>query len=120
MGSKEECEQIDLKHFQLVFYTSFASQEDAIAYELIASLKQLCEKHNYKNLFKHVSRISKASGTLVQSKPPRWDQNYFTNEMCKYTTANNFKKAWMCGPPLMQENFDKATEDIQRNKIHLL
>lgn len=52
-------------------------------------------------------------------KPPRWDQSYFEKEITRQSDAGA-KKLWICGPPMMQENFDKAAGSKYRNKIHVL
>jgi hypothetical protein len=44
---------IDLRSFQLVLNTSFASPEEAIGMELIEDLKKLCVEKGYPNLFFH-------------------------------------------------------------------
>lgn len=49
------------------------------------------------------------SAVLQEPKEPRWDQELFVKEINKYYIGDDTKKIWICGPPIMQENFDRAT-----------
>jgi len=51
------------------------------------------------------------SGIVGQQKAPRWDNFFLNNNIPKIT-----KKIWVCGPPLMEENFDKDLESICKQK----
>jgi hypothetical protein len=51
-----------------------------------------------------VTRIS------TEGKQRRWD-NSWINERIK--AAGDLKKAWVCGPPPMNETFDRAFEQIK-------
>lgn len=38
-------------------------------------------------------------------------------ENAKEKNKENIKKIWVCGPPIMQEEFDRAQDSIQYKKI---
>jgi len=91
--------KIDIRNFKFELYTTFASEEESIGLELIKALHDLCEKKQLET-FKHFPR---AKGS------PRWDSPYFFSKFRELETSKaTYKKAWVCGPPMMQELFDKA------------
>ena len=96
--------------FKLVLYTSFLDEEEAVGLELINALQELCQKLN-KPIFEHHSRFSKgpqASGLAST----RWDQAFFAAKIQEgiYSGA---KKIWICGPPVVQEHFDRASGNLE-------
>lgn len=50
-----------------------------------------------------ILRLSKDDNPRAK-KPPRWDEHYLFNVMSQ---AVVIQKMWICGPPLMDESFDK-------------
>lgn len=72
-----------------------------------------------------------ARGAPIQAETgqPRWDQSFFNRELVKYAEtgtagAEITQKIWVCGPPGMQESFDRAAETMRadgiRRAIHVL
>lgn len=109
--------KLNLSQFKLVLYTSFANDKEAIGLPLIEALKTLCEKHDYPSLFTHNSRISSQP-----SGKQRWTQQFFT-EKVKEAKAAGAKNLWVCGPPLMQEQCDKALYEMEPEDkafVHLM
>ena len=59
--------------------------------------------------FKFILRLSETEpGT---EKPRRWDADYIKDELTPL--AGQMKRVWVCGPPIMNQNFDKAFENLQ-------
>jgi predicted ferric reductase len=40
---------------------------------------------------------------------PKWDESFIEKRLLKYS-SEDLKKIWVCGPPQMNESFDKALE----------
>jgi len=50
-------------------------------------------------------------------KPPRWEESFFKDKFTLYSKNGSHQyeqtmKMWICGPPAMQETFDRAAEDL--------
>ena len=90
---------MDLYQFNL--YASFPSRNDAIALELFEALDAYCKREKI-NSFKLVLRFSQE-----KVNPQRWDSNFIYQEISKLG-AKNIAKVWVCGPPAMNETFDRA------------
>ena len=87
--------------FKLKLYASFASRNDAIALKILENVVS----PNYQ-LFLRFS----------DEKSARWDYSFINSQISK-----DVKKVWVCGPPLMEENFDQILEKICKEKqIHYL
>jgi len=69
--------------------------------ELFEELHKYCEAKGYIN-FEFHPRLSQEG-----VNPARWDENFVLNEMKKYH-ANEVNRVWVCGPPVMNETFDRA------------
>ena len=39
--------------------------------------------------------------------PGRWDENFVQKELGKFS-VDEINKIWVCGPPVMNETFDRA------------
>lgn len=87
---------IDANDFKFVFYVSFQNREQAIALELLEKFDQLCKKMGSSLFELHVR--------LGDSAKEKWDGNYLEKALEK---RDNVKKVWVCGPPKMNEEFDK-------------
>ena len=82
--------------FRLVLFASFISKENSFGLELLEKLRAYTQALKNDKFELHL-RFS-------NEKSVRWDNNFIEGQL-----ANNkdCKKIWVCGPPLMQENFDK-------------
>ena len=58
--------------------------------------------------FKLITRFSKVKEG--EQKPPRWNQEYIEKALMPY--KGKMKKIWVSGPPMLNESFDKAFEQI--------
>ena len=87
-------------------YTGFFNRDEAIALPLIEAL---CELDPEKEVFEHVGQLDKGG-----EKPPIvWTEDYYK----KLMTGLEGSKIWVCGPPIVQENFDRASMQISSPKI---
>jgi len=73
-------------------------------------LEQLCKKFGKQNLFVHNSRLSTGKGI-------KWDENFFDVLFDDFEKKNKVKKIWICGPPILQENFERAVYKMKEKKI---
>lgn len=112
-------EPLDLNNFQFDLHTSFASEEEAMGLEIIDLLVELCEKYGYKNLFTHYSRISKVKkdAKLRQPQGKRFDEAAYKEEFERFEKGGQVEKVYVCGPPVMQEHFDRAQDAIPNKRI---
>jgi NAD(P)H-flavin reductase len=57
--------------------------------------------------------------TAAGEKPPRWDNDYIKSQIDLMSKAGEIKKIYVCGPPIMNETFDKAFMDDKLLGRHL-
>jgi len=89
------------KSFKFIFYASFQDRADSVALELLAAFQIYCKANGFKN-FELVLRLSKE-----KLNPARWDANYINRELNKHD-IRLIRRVWVCGPPTMNETFEKA------------
>ena len=77
---------------------SFPKREEGIAVELCEGLQKLNNKLGKHNFDLHIRFANEAKG--------RWDEDFLLKEVETYST--NLEKIWVCGPPKMNEEFDKV------------
>lgn len=102
--------QIDIENFSFELHTSFSSIENSIGLDLIQNLELLCHKFKLPELFVHHTQI------LGDKQYTKLDQASFFKKFHMYETSHSTEKSkhkqvakvWVCGPPLMQEYFDRA------------
>ena len=87
--------------FKLHLFVSFQSRAQAIGLELIEALEKLNASLKLDN-FTATVRLSETEGPRL----PRWTPEYIQSELAVY--AGNIQKIWVCGPPAMNELFDKT------------
>ncbi len=93
--SKEEESAID-KDFKFILFASFPNEGEVIGNALCEGLTNLCEKSGNKN-FEFRLRLS-------NKNKARWDKDFIMKEMKAYAPV----KIWICGPPMLNENFDRV------------
>jgi len=125
LTGKEDSVQgcIDPKKFELHLYASFPSKREAVAYELCEALHNYCARNDLKTFTLH-PRLSKE-----KINPERWSEAWVESTIMGYD-AKKVERLWVCGPPVMNETFDRAIMDmtsripqdkmIDRFKIELL
>jgi len=87
--------------FQFHLYVSYPRRSDAVALELFEALDAYCKRKSMPN-FSLFLRLSQE-----KVNPQRWDENFIRQEISKVGTKN-IKKVWVCGPPVMNETFDRV------------
>lgn len=109
-----ESEELLHDDFKLVFYASFQNKDDSIALQLLQGLQNLVKKRGCEDKFQLVTRFS-------DDQAPRWDKEFLKQQLTKHTsstknanesTNQSIQKVWVCGPPLLEEVFDKALFDL--------
>ena len=85
--------------------------------ELLLALEAYCKKKGIKN-FELFQRFSKE-----KVNPERWDNQFIERELSKDFTE--IKKVLVCGPPVMNETFDRAlsskiSQDVRSSILNAL
>ena len=93
--------------FKLHLYVAFQNREQSIGLDLIEALQQVNQARGYNN-FALTVRLSEPDAG--QAKMPRWTDDFIDKELTPL--AGQMKKIWVCGPPVMNELFDKTLEKI--------
>jgi len=88
-------------NFKLFLYVSFPNREDSIALELCEALANHCNRRG-KQSFDLFTRL-----TQEGKNPRRWDEKFICDQFEQFE-VDEIKKVWVCGPPAMQETFDRA------------
>ena len=97
-------------NFKFIFYLSFQSKSESVGLEFCEALHNYCKKQNIKN-FEVVVRLSREG-----INPERWDQEFILKELRKHN-PQDVRKVWVCGPPPMNEVFEKAIHEITKMDI---
>ena len=92
--------------FKLHLYVAFQSREQAIGLDLIESLQKVNEARGLNN-FKATVRLSQTDET---PKLPRWTPEYIERELTPL--SGEIQKIWVCGPPVLNEMFDKTLGEL--------
>lgn len=92
--------------FKFVLYVSFESRKDAIALELLEGLYEITQKKGLKNFDLVVRVSSEKEGT-------RWDEEFIRRQFVIRSKHEVVERVWVCGPPAMNECFDRAFESIR-------
>ena len=95
------------KDFKFHFYASFMSREESVALALLEALEKVQKKKGLEQ-YKLILRLSKGAPT----KPPRWDRKYLESELTNCKKQAKINKVWACGPPLLDEQFDKILLEV--------
>ena len=101
--------------FKLHLYISFQSRASAIGLDLIEALEKINEKLGFDN-FKATVRLSETDSPN-DPKLPHWTPEYIERQLAGY--AGQLKKIWVCGPPALNELFDKALDGLL-DKLEIL
>jgi NAD(P)H-flavin reductase len=90
--------------FKLVLYATFESRKLALALDLLQGLHQITKDKNLNN-FELVLRIS-------QENRQRWDAEYLRRQLENWHGQTGIQKVYVCGPPQMNEMFDRTIDVI--------
>lgn len=74
-----------------------------MALDFLEGMDKLC-KQGYKKYFTLNLRLSD------EVKGARWDQNFIEKELQEH--KGEISRIWVCGPPRMNEEFDRSLEKI--------
>lgn len=96
------------KDFKFHFYASFMHRNESVALDLLEALEKVQKKKGL-DQYKLILRLSKSDAAV---KPPRWDRKYLESELANCKKQAKINKIWACGPPLMDEQFDRILLDI--------
>ena len=103
---------VDLAHFKFIFYVSFVSEADSIGLQLLEAFEQYCQRNGKLNFDLYV-RLGLEGKNLR-----RWNQEFVQDEMRKYNLSE-IQKIWVCGPPKMNEAFDRAFSELNQDGMQL-
>jgi NAD(P)H-flavin reductase len=101
-----EAGSINTERFEMHLYASFPSKADAVAWDLCEALDNYCKQKGSKSFELH-PRLSKEKVNTA-----RWNEPWVENTLLKYP-AKQVQRMWVCGPPVMNETFDRALMDMR-------
>ena len=101
-------EMVQIESFKLVLYVSFTSFEDSIALDLLEAFDQYCSRNGVDCFSLHV-RLAK-QGVNNQ----KWDHEFVKKEIGQYD-VEEIEKIYVCGPPVMNETFDRSLQEIAKD-----
>jgi len=90
-----------------VLYASFESRPNALCLDLLNCLHNVSKERNLNN-FELVLRISREKAT-----DERWNAEYLQRQLENW---KDLAKVYVCGPPAMNETFDRAFDQILRDQ----
>ena len=105
-------ESVLVGNFKLYLFVSFPNRQDSIALELFEALANYCNRHGLQNFDLYV-RLSQED-----QNPKRWDQDFVLQQL-KQFNVDEIEKIWVCGPPTMNETFDKAFHSLNNTATKL-
>jgi predicted ferric reductase len=121
--NSEEKNRLDSSTFKFIFFMSLPSREESVALELCEGLQSLYTKYGLDNFELHLRLTN--DGKEVK-KHRRWDPAYIDEVLGKYSQVDDNcakedletvtthhhrnRRVWVCGPPQMNEMFDRALE----------
>lgn len=90
---------------------SFPSREEGIAVELCEGLVKVCKQKGVEN-FEFHPRYSKES-------KERWDGGFIDRALdTNHIGKDHLKRVWVCGPPAMNEQFDRHLLALPSKSFH--
>ena len=99
------------RDFKFVLFTSYASEKDVLGKGLCRGLEEVCKRLG-NHYFEYHERISNRapdhhlhSHALLRRA---WNEEFIEEKLNHYKEKGDIKKIWVCGPPVMNETFDKA------------
>jgi len=96
--------------FKFIFYISHQNLNETMGMDLSLKLIEL-NKHLGFNNFDLVVRLSEGHPDLKGEKPKRWNKEAIKEELMQF--AGQLSKIWVCGPPMLNQTFDIALEQLQ-------
>lgn len=105
LDNKKNSDNVFDPEFKFHLFASFASREQAIGLKLMEAVEKATAS---KGNFKLTLRISN------ENKPPRWDNEWITKTMGENPDV---VRAWVCGPPIMNETFDKQFGVLMKKPV---
>ena len=98
-----DCREMEVKcalSGRLEFISVFGriGEEDALMFE---ALDAYCKRNNIKIFSLHL-RLSQEKVNAA-----RWDEAFISQEIRKHG-VKNIQRVWVCGPPVMNETFDRV------------
>jgi len=92
------------KTFKFVLYASFPSKIDAVGLELLEGLRDVTKGMGLSNFHLELRFGNEARGT-------RWDREFIIRNV-EIWQKEGLSKAYVCGPPVMNELFDRTIESL--------
>ena len=83
--------------------------------DLCMKLMEMNKKLNIEN-FNLIVRLSEGKYGADGVKPQRWSKDTIRDQLIPY--AGKLSKVWVCGPPILNQTFDMALDEI-RDELQL-
>ena len=90
----------------MYLFVSFPSRAESVGLELCEALSSYCNAMGKKN-FELFVRLSKEG-----VNKERWSEQFVNGQLSKFS-LREINRIWVCGPPVMNETFDRAFKAIQ-------
>eukprot|EP00347_Sterkiella_histriomuscorum_P018766 403344262 len=114
-----------LSSMKFILYASFQDQENSIGLEMCQYLDRLCKKHSLDNFEFHLRHSTgytpkkkiviadeESQKIMSSMNHRRWDSYFLDDVLERNSKHGKIQKLWVCGPPLMNEGFDVALENL--------
>jgi len=92
------------KTFKFVLYASFPSHQDAVGLDLLEGLRDVTKALGLSNFHLELRFGNEARGT-------RWDREFIIRNI-EIWKKEGLTKAYVCGPPFMNELFDRTIDSL--------
>ena len=104
LKSKASIKIFEGKSFKFVLYASFPSRKDIVGLDLLEGLRDVTKGMGLSNFHLELRFGNEARGS-------RWDREFImrTVEIWK---KEGLTKAYVCGPPVMNELFDRTIDSL--------
>jgi hypothetical protein len=109
LNSKQPIKIFEGKTFKFVLYASFPSRSDAIGLEFLEGLRDIQMNLPFKNFHLELRFGNDARGV-------RWDHEFITRHLDIWK-KEGLTKAYVCGPPQMNELFDRTIDNLIQQRL---
>lgn len=93
---------------------SYPKRSESVCLELFEAFQAFCKRNNFGNFHLHLRLSQEKVNT------ERWDGHWIKRQIQKLGGAKNIERVWVCGPPAMNETFDRAfsINDAEGRGVH--
>ena len=97
--------------FKFILFISHQNLHETMGMDLCLKLMELNKALKLNN-FSLVVRLSEGSPVYNKRKPERWTKAVIREQLLPF--AGQLSKIWVCGPPMLNQIFDIALEELRQ------